>query len=280
MSQRKKKMTENLRTMIAMVVDRSGSMATIREDTIGGINTFLEEQKRDPEGTLFTYIQFDDAYEVVYDNVPVVEMPSITRETFVPRGSTALLDAMGKTINRMSSYIAAQPEDERPQKVALVIVTDGHENASREFNRSAVMELIKAKQENEDWQVIYLAANQNAIAEAARYGIRGTTAMNYTSGPLGVRNAYIICSNAVRDMKLGHKSDVKFSSHDRYCSTADSAAAQQQTQAQWTAAGVDVSEDSSGVKVTTTPILTGQDPVDIVNSTQVEEDESDSDQTP
>jgi len=246
-----------------MVVDRSGSMQTIQDDTIGGINAFLADQKEDPENVRFTYAQFDTEYDVVYDNIPIVEVPDITRETFQPRGSTALLDAIGKTINRTSSYITTQPEDEKPEKVVLVIVTDGHENASREFTRSAVLELIQAKQNNEDWQIIYLAANQNAIAEAQQYGIRGTHAMNYTSGPIGVQNAYVACSANVRNLKKGFSPSMDFSADQRHMSTADSVEVQQQTVAQYTAAGVDVSGQT---------VSAGEHPIDVVTSTKTEDD--------
>lgn len=216
----------NNKTHIAMVIDRSGSMANIRDDTIGGINTFLDEQRKEPEGTRITYVQFDDVYEVVYDNVEVQYVPRITRETFVPRSMTALLDGIGKTVNRTASYIAAQAPEDRPNKVLFVIVTDGHENASREFTREAVFELINSKQNNEDWQFVFLAANQDAIATAQTYGIRGTSAMNYSAGKVGVANVFIAASNKAMDFKRGTIASVDFDARERYCSTADSASAQ------------------------------------------------------
>jgi len=272
-------MTEkNMSTYVAMVVDRSGSMERIRDDTIGGINTFLEDQKKDPEGILFTYAQFDDYYEVVYDSMPIIEVPAITRETFQPRGMTALLDAIGKTINRVSSYIAVQDDADKPQKVVLVIVTDGHENSSREFKPDAILELIESKQNNEDWQIVYLAANQNAIKEAQAYGIRGTTVMNYTSGPIGVGNAYIACSNAIKTSRTTGGSIV-FSEQDRYCSTADSAAAQQTAKEQWTAAGIDVHPvdvvaGGSVAVSTTAENVGGQVSQTVIQSNSVEDDKS------
>lgn len=244
-------MTDNLRTLIAMVVDRSGSMDRIRDDTIEGINSFLVAQKADPENVTYTYAQFDDVYEVVHDNIPISDAPLLDRNTFQPRSMTALLDAMGKTINRVSSYIAAQPDNEKPERVILVIVTDGLENASREFTRSAILELMKAKQDNEGWNVIYLAANQNAIAEARNWGIKTGSAMNFTAGTRGVKALYSAVVSHTHSLKKGLESVVNFTPSERFCSTADSSIAQEQALAQYNAAtGESVSIDSSG-QVTT-----------------------------
>ncbi len=244
-------MTDNLRTLIAMVVDRSGSMESIRDDTIGGINTFLAEQKADAENVIYTYAQFDTEYEVIHDNIPMADAPLLDRSTFVPRSATALLDAMGKTINRVSSYIATQPDNEKPERVILVIVTDGRENSSREFTRSAIFELMKSKQDNDDWNVIYLAANQNAIAEARNWGIKAGGAMNYTAGEIGVSNVFAALHTHSTSLKKGLESVVDFSPSERYCSTADSSIAQEQALAQYNAAtGESVTIDKSG-QVTT-----------------------------
>ena len=223
------------RTHISMVIDRSGSMNSIRQDTIGGLNTFLDEQRKDPENTRITYVQFDDVYEVVYDNVEVKYIPEITREHFVPRGMTALLDAIGKTIHRTASFIAAQPESERPNKVVFVIVTDGHENASHDFTRSAIHELITSKQA-EDWQFVFLAANQDAIATGTSFGIRSTSNMNYTAGKVGVKNVFAAASNKAGLFKRGFAPSIDFDARERYCSTADSQSAQEAALAQYAAA--------------------------------------------
>jgi hypothetical protein len=258
---------KNLRTYIAFVVDRSGSMESIRDDTIGGINTFLKDQKADPENVLYTYAQFDNVYEVVHDTIPISDAPLLDRSTFVPRSMTALLDAMGKTINRVSSYVAAQPDNEKPEKIILVIVTDGLENASREFNRGAINELVKAKQDNEGWEIVYLAANQNAIAEARGYGIKTGAAMNYTAGERGVKNAFMAVAGHSHSLKKGFAASVDFSPQERYCSTADSSAAQEQAISQYNAAtgeSVSIDTDTDSGQVTTS----------VVDSTQSEDETS------
>jgi hypothetical protein len=227
-------------------------MDSIRNDTIEGINTFITEQKKDPENTRFTYVQFDNHYEVVHDNIAMPEVPLVDNKTFVPRGMTALLDAIGKTITRASTYIEAQPVQDRPEKVVLVIVTDGHENASQQFNKAQVRELVTSKQNIDDWQIIYLGANQNAILQAAQYGIRGTTSMNYSAGTKGVKAAYTAAAVNVRGLKAGVYEGIKFDSLQRTSSTADSVALQNAAVDQYTAAGIDVSAnapvdpDSSG----------------------------------
>jgi hypothetical protein len=160
---------------ITIILDRSGSMASIRDDTIGGVNTFITDQKKQPGEACFTLVQFDDEYEVPIDGIPLSDVVPLTRETFVPRGSTALLDAMGKTINRIKSRTAIT----KPNRVIVAIVTDGHENASRDFSKSAVLELIKTQTEQHDWQVMYIGANQDAIAEARSIGIKSGAAINY-----------------------------------------------------------------------------------------------------
>jgi len=223
------------RTHISMVIDRSGSMESIRGDTIEGLNTFLDEQRKTPDNTRITYVQFDDQYEVVYDNVEVQFIPRITRETFVPRNMTALLDAIGKTINRTASFIAALPEYERPNKIIFVIVTDGHENASRNFTRDAVHELVTAKQK-EDWQFVFLAANQDAIATGSSYGIRGTSNMTYTAGKTGVKNVFAAISLKAADYSAGNISNIDFDARERYLSTGDSQSAQEAALAQYAAA--------------------------------------------
>jgi hypothetical protein len=248
-------MTENLRTLVAMVVDRSGSMSSIRNDTIEGINAFLTEQKADPENTFYTYAQFDDVYEVVNDNIPVSDAPLLDHKTFVPRGMTALHDAIGKTVNRVSSFVATQPVGEKPERVILVVVTDGHENASRDFNSSSILELLNDKQNNHGWNVIYLAANQNAITQAAKFGVKTGSAMNFTAGKRGVKALYAATNLHVNSLKKGLTRSVDFTPQERYCSTADSQVAQEQAIAQYnTATGESVSLDVASGQATTTVV--------------------------
>lgn len=122
-------------TAIAMVIDRSGSMSGKEDDVIGGFNTFIQAQKKVPGKAIFTLVQFDDQYEVMYDGVDIQEVKELDRTTYVPRNSTALLDAVGRTISTLGSKLASMGENDRPSKVVVVITTDGFENASREHTR-------------------------------------------------------------------------------------------------------------------------------------------------
>ncbi|MGI4789631.1 MAG: vWA domain-containing protein [Janthinobacterium lividum] len=180
---------QNDLTDITIVLDRSGSMASVREDTIGGYNTFLEEQKAIPGSAHLTLVQFDDQYEVLYEGRPLENAPALSVETFVPRGSTALLDAIGRTLITTGARLAAQPEAERAGKVLFVIMTDGQENTSREFSGSKIFEMITHQREKYQWQIVFIGANQDALATGASYGIPQTNSMNYAASPAGTRSA-------------------------------------------------------------------------------------------
>jgi len=151
--------------LIVLVVDRSGSMETIQKDMQGGITTLLAEQAK-LEGRCFvTLAQFDDQYEVVADRTLIEDLEPYR---LVPRGSTALLDAIGRTIGSTKAWMESLPESERP-RVLFVVVTDGYENASREWSRLQVMDSVKARI-SEGWDFTFLGANQDAIAEGATMG--------------------------------------------------------------------------------------------------------------
>jgi len=153
---------------VTVVLDRSGSMASCRTDAEGGVNTFIEEQKKHPGECAFSLVEFDTEYNFVHKAKPVAEIPPYT---LVPRGSTALLDAVGRAINETGERLAATKEEDRPSLVVFVIVTDGHENASKEFNRSQIKEMIERQQKEYNWQFTFLGANQDAFAEAGSIGI-------------------------------------------------------------------------------------------------------------
>lgn len=165
-------MTDKNLTEIICIVDRSGSMNDIRSDAIGGFNTFLDDQQKLDEGEcILTFAQFDDVYEIVHDGVPIKDVPPLTAETYEPRGSTALFDAVGKTINSVGNRLAQLPEEKRPSKVLVVILTDGHENASREFNRQQVSDMVTKQRDQFSWEFIFLGAGIDAFAAGHQIGI-------------------------------------------------------------------------------------------------------------
>jgi Mg-chelatase subunit ChlD len=186
---------------ITIVLDRSGSMASVREDTIGGFNSFLEEQKAVPGSATLTLVQFDDQYDVLYEGRRLQDAPLLSAQTFVPRGSTALLDAIGRTVHATGARLAAQPEHERPGKVLFVIMTDGEENASREFSRRQVFDMLTHQREKYQWEVVFIGANQDAVTTGASYGIPQANALNYAATPAGTRRMNAALSQATSRMR-------------------------------------------------------------------------------
>src|SRR2546426_1391588 len=148
-------------THISVILDRSGSMERIRDDTIGGFNGFLKDQKSQPGTATLTLVQFDtqDPYEVIHSFKPIDHIPELTRGTYVPRASTPLLDALGRGINDLEKSVADLKEDERPSRVMVVVLTDGQENSSQEFGKQQVETMIKAKTETHAWQFVFLSAD-------------------------------------------------------------------------------------------------------------------------
>lgn len=200
-------------TDITLILDRSGSMGVIRLDTIGGVNTFLEDQKKLPGEATFSLIQFDDKYEVDYLRKPLAEAEALTEKTYIPRGSTALLDAIGLTLASLKEAHAKLPEDERPEKTIVVIQTDGQENASHEYTRAQIKSLIEAQEKDAGWAFIFLGANQDAISVAQGMGIQANRSMTYAHDGIGTRSAYVATSSSVGGLRAGM--DVGFSQAER-----------------------------------------------------------------
>lgn len=201
---------------ITIVLDRSGSMESIKDDTIGGFNSFLEDQKETPGDDLLTLIQFDNRYEVVHDAVPLSEVKPLNGKTFVPRASTALLDAIGRAINSTGARLATMKEEDRPEQVIFVIVTDGYENASQEFSRKQVFDMIDHQTEKYSWQFVYLGANQDAIKVASNLGISAGSSMSYAATSVGTNSAWKGFSRSVTSRKLGASpKDYSFTKKER-----------------------------------------------------------------
>lgn len=170
---------------LALVLDRSGSMSSCLEAAISATNHFLNDQK-EAEGTAdLTITLFDDRIEQPYEAIDLGEIPDFDTRTFVPRGSTALLDAIGHTIDCLGARLAALPEAERPGTVIVAILTDGYENASTHETWQSLNEKIRHQQDKYRWQFLFLAAGPDAIAQASRIGILDGNTSAYTNDSIG-----------------------------------------------------------------------------------------------
>lgn len=184
------------KTQIVCILDRSGSMGTIIDDAIGGFNEFIDEQKKlEGEATMTTAL-FDDKYDLLYDNVPLKEVKKFDRETWSPRGLTALYDAIGKTINTVRENHKKLKKDERPDKVLVCIVTDGMENHSKEYTNDQIKNLINECEKEHDWSFVYLAANQDAFDVGRSFGVSGGNTYTFTADSTGIYNVSNTLNNA------------------------------------------------------------------------------------
>lgn len=191
---------ENL-TEIVCILDKSGSMSSVRMDAIGGFNTFLTEQRSLPGEATLTTILFDTDYTVCYEGKNIKDVVNLTSETYIPGGWTALLDAIGKTVNSVGARLSRTPEHEKPSKVIFVILTDGAENSSKEFTKSQINDMITHQKDVYKWEFIYLAANQDAIQEAGSIGIGAAQAFNYVGDSGGTRSVYNTMSSTVTNFR-------------------------------------------------------------------------------
>ena len=202
-----------MKTSITVVLDRSGSMGAVRDDAIGGFNTFLEGQRRDADGTTMTLTQFDNEYEILCVERPVEHIAPLDHTTYVPRGSTALNDAIGRTILELDMRLERQGPGERPEQVLFVVLTDGHENASREFTTEQIRELVERHERKHGWTFVYLAADVDAFAEASMRGIRADRAYQFSKEAGKPELAFERMSLRVADYKRG--ADFAFTDEDR-----------------------------------------------------------------
>jgi hypothetical protein len=175
-------------TLISVILDRSGSMQSVCEPTISGFNEFLRTQQRqhDGGGALMSLTQFDDRYEVNFVGEPIENVPELDTHSYVPRGRTALFDAIGRTIHEVEAWATAHGWRDR---VLVLIVTDGQENASTEYGFEAVRALIEQK-EKDGWNFAYMGANQDSFTVAGSLSIRADFTANYDATAAGTRMSF------------------------------------------------------------------------------------------
>jgi hypothetical protein len=182
------------RTDITVILDRSGSMQSVYGQTVEGFEAFVDKQKHLPGNCRLTLVQFDTVYEVVYRSKPIHRVPRLKLK---PRGATALLDALGRTIRETASRVERLTESQQPARLIIVIITDGLENSSREYTRKEVFSLVRQYTLSADWQFVFLGANQDAILEASQMGIDAGAAMTYTADVQGTAHAWQAAADAV-----------------------------------------------------------------------------------
>jgi len=203
-------------THITVILDRTGSMEVIRDDTIGGFNAFLHDQQAQSGTATLTLVQFDsrDPYEVIHHFQPIAAVPDLSRATYVPRASTPLLDAIGRGINDLEAQLTQWPEAERPEQIVVAIVTDGKENASREFDKATVERMIREKQDA-DWQFIFLSADLSAVSEAIARGVKASAAMSHDKTAAGTASGWKAVSKQVRNYRAKISAELAFDDEDR-----------------------------------------------------------------
>lgn len=189
-------------TEIAYVLDRSGSMEPMREAAISAFNVFLRSQMDVPGDVRLTLVQFDDSYEVPVAARPIQDVELLTAATYEPRGSTALLDAIGRTVNDTQTRLASLPEQEHPGKVVIAVFTDGFENASRSFSSQQISDLIRQMRESKGWEFLFLAANQDAIASASAMQMNAHHSANVEFCYASVTSSGSAMSRKIRAMRL------------------------------------------------------------------------------
>ena len=189
-------MKKNL-TELVFILDRSGSMAGLEADTIGGFNAMTQKQRKEPGEALVSTVLFDNETQVIHDRVPLDKVPALTQKEYYVRGCTALLDAVGGAIHHIGNVHKYTREEDRPEKTLFVITTDGMENASRRYTYDKVKAMIEHQREKYGWEFLFLGANIDAAREAARFGIRADRAANYHADHIGTEVIYEAVSEAV-----------------------------------------------------------------------------------
>ena len=189
-------MRKNL-TEIVFILDRSGSMAGLEQDTIGGFNAMIQKQQRQAGEAYVSTVLFDNYSEVIHDRVSLDRIVPLTREEYYVRGCTALLDAVGGAIHHIGNVHKYAREEDRPEKTLFVITTDGMENASRKYTYHALKAMIQRQKERYGWEFLFLGANIDAAREAARFGIAADRAANYHADHRGTAVIYEAVSDAV-----------------------------------------------------------------------------------
>ena len=188
-------------TELVFILDRSGSMSGLEKDTIGGFNSMLDKQRKEPGDAVVSTVLFDNEIEVIHDRVAIADVPNLTDEEYYVRGCTALLDAVGGAIHHIGNVHKYARREDVPEKTLFIITTDGLENASRRYTYDKVRHMIEHQKERYGWEFIFLGANIDAAAEARRFGIDEAMAANYHCDEAGTALNYQVISEAITSVR-------------------------------------------------------------------------------
>lgn len=188
-------------TELLMILDMSGSMYSLRDDTIGGYNSLIEEQKKEEGSAIVTTVLFNDSYSVVHDRVDINDVKPMTSADYVPQGTTAMLDAVGKAITSIGQKLAEMPEEQRPSKVMVTIITDGYENASREYSWDVIKAMIKEQREKYSWIFTFIGADIDTMSVSNNLGIDSRLSKSYTKSVDGSNSVYKSVSKAMKRVR-------------------------------------------------------------------------------
>jgi len=202
-------MKKNL-TEIVFILDRSGSMGGLERDTIGGYNSFIEKQQKESGEANLSTVLFDHEYELLHDKIDIRKVKPLTKNEYFVRGTTALYDAIGNSIEITGKRLAETEEKERPSKVIFVITTDGMENASNEYTQEKVKSMVEHQKEKYSWEFLFLGANIDAVKTAASFGIEKEMAVDFLCDSEGVELFYSEVSKAVSKVRKSEKLDSKW----------------------------------------------------------------------
>ena len=188
-------------TELVFILDRSGSMSGLERDTIGGFNSMIERQKNEKGEAVVSTVLFDSESVVIHDRLPLCKVPRMTEKEYFPRGSTALLDAVGGAIHHIGNIHKYARKEDVPEKTMFIITTDGYENASKRYDYEKVRKMIERQKEKYGWEFLFLGANIDAAAEAKRFGISADRAVNYKCDEEGTALNYEVIGEAVRTVR-------------------------------------------------------------------------------
>ena len=189
-------------TELVFILDRSGSMSGLERDTIGGFNSMIRKQKGEPGDCLVSTVLFDNECTVIHDRMPLDKVPNLTEKEYFTRGSTALLDAVGGAIHHIGNVHKYARAEDVPEKTLFVITTDGMENASRRYDYDKVKHMITLQKEKYGWEFLFLGANIDAAAEARRFGIDESRAVQFRSDKQGTALNYDVMGCVVEDIRM------------------------------------------------------------------------------